>query len=249
MGKKRKLPFGYTMCSGKIICHPEEQQWVSYIFSQYTAGISFKELAQSMDQNGIPFEGDKGWNKNMIARIIGDTRYYGSADFPAIIDEAVFLKAESLRKQKNPTPQKTEAQKMLRRKCRFPLTRHIEEEVLYLLNSLTLNPEQIETPKDIEVKADRLDMLKTDLEKLIGELPVDEERTRSKLMEIAVVMYEVIDPREYETYRMREVFRREQPRTQLDAHLIAMNISAVLVDSDGNVRIQLKNEQIIERRN
>ena len=61
-------------------------------------------------------------------------------------------------------------------------------------------------------------------------------------------MYEVIDPREYETYRMREVFRKEQLRTQLDEHLIAMNISAVLVDSDGNVRIQLKNEQIIERR-
>ena len=60
-------------------------------------------------------------------------------------------------------------------------------------------------------------------------------------------MYEVIDPREYETYRMRELFRREQPRTELDAMLIAMNISAVLVDSNGNVRIQLKNEQVIER--
>ena len=243
MGKYRKLPFGYTMQSGCVVCHPEEHQWVSYIFSQYAAGISFKELAEYLDQKGIPFDGDKPWNKNMVARIIGDTRYYGSGEYPAIIEETMFLKAKALRTRKNPTPQKTEAQKTLRRKCKFPLTRHIEQEVLYLLNSLIQNPEQIETPKDVKVTADRLDGLKTELEAMFAQFPVDENRTRDKLMQIAVAMYEVIDPREYETYRMREVFRREQPRTELDALLIAMNISAVLVDSNGNVRIQLKNEQ------
>ena len=30
-------------------------------------------------------------------------------------------------------------------------------------------------------------------------------------------------------------------------HLIAMNISAVLVDSNGKVKIRLKNDQIMER--
>ena len=66
-------------------------------------------------------------------------------------------------------------------------------------------------------------------------------------MQIAVAMYEVVDPREYETYRMRELFRREQPRTELDAILIGKNISTVLVDSNGNVKIKLKNEQVIGR--
>ncbi len=32
-----------------------------------------------------------------------------------------------------------------------------------------------------------------------------------------------------------------------DANLIAMSISAVLVDSNGNVKIRLKNDQIVER--
>lgn len=60
-------------------------------------------------------------------------------------------------------------------------------------------------------------------------------------------MYETIDPREYESYRMRRVFQKEEPRSELDARLIAMNVSAVLVDSNGKVKIRLKNDQIIER--
>ena len=66
-------------------------------------------------------------------------------------------------------------------------------------------------------------------------------------MEVVAVMYENIDSREYETYRMQRLFQMERPRAELDAHLIAMNVSAVLVDSNGRVRIKLKNDQIIER--
>ena len=67
------------------------------------------------------------------------------------------------------------------------------------------------------------------------------------LQEAAAAMYEAMDPREYETQRMRRGFQREKPRSELDAKLIAANISAVMVDSNGNVKIRLKNDQIIER--
>lgn len=59
--------------------------------------------------------------------------------------------------------------------------------------------------------------------------------------------HEAMDPREYETQRMRRIFQKEEPRSELDANLIAENISAVMVDSNGNVKIRLKNDQIIER--
>lgn len=247
MGKNRKLPFGYQMQSGSVVTYPEEAKWVRYIFAEYASGASFRELTDYMKQAGITYEADKLWNKNMIARMLEDPRYQGASGFPAIIPADMFQRVAEKRSTKTASVQKTEAQKMLRRKCGFPLTRHIECEVLYLLNYLAQNPEQIETPKDIKVTADRLNGLKTNLEDMLARFPVDEKRTREKLMEIAVAMYEVIDPREYETYRMREVFRREEPRTELDANLIAMNISAVLVDSGGNVSIKLKNEQVIER--
>ena len=66
--------------------------------------------------------------------------------------------------------------------------------------------------------------LKFDLEKLLMQMPVDEETAMEKLNLIAVAMYGAIDPREYETYRMRQAFQNEHPRTELDAGLIAMNI-------------------------
>ena len=85
------------------------------------------------------------------------------------------------------------------------------------------------------------------MEGLISQLLVDENRTREVLREIAAEMYADIDPREYETQRLRRLFQKEAPRSELDANLIAMSISAVLVDGNGNVKIRLKNDQIVER--
>lgn len=96
-------------------------------------------------------------------------------------------------------------------------------------------------------QSQRLDTLKSELEGLIGQLPVDENRTREVLQEIAAEMYADIDPREYETQRLRRLLQKEVPGSELDANLIAMSISAVLMDGNGNVKIRLKNDQIVER--
>lgn len=115
------------------------------------------------------------------------------------------------------------------------------------LNHLAAHPEQIATPDPPKAPPQRLKELKSELDELIRQLPVDEERAWEVLQKTAVAMYEAMDPREYETQRMRRVFQREEPRSKLDANLIAANISAVMVDSNGNVKIRLKNDQIIER--
>ena len=190
---------------------------------------------------------NKPWNKNMVARILADTRYLGGSGFPVLVDASVFLNTEEKRKKKAPAVQKTEAQTVLRRKCGFRITPHIEHEVLYLLNCLTQNPERIVTPQIHRAHSQRLDTLKSELEKLISQLPVDENRAREVLREIAAEMYADIDPREYETQRLRRLFQKEAPRSELDANLIAMSISAAMVDGNGNVKIRLKNDQIVER--
>ena len=79
-------------------------------------------------------------------------------------------------------------------------------------------------------------------------LPVDETQARQKLIEVTVAMYEAIDPREYETHRMKRVFSKEQQRSELDACLISQNISAVTVENTGKVKVRLKNDQLLERR-
>ena len=247
MGTNRKLPFGYRMEFGRIAIHLEEANWVQHIFTQYNQGVSFQGITDKMRNSGMPYDGDKQWNKNMIARILADYRYCGDKEYPEVIDEVTFQKAAEKRKRKSASQQKTEAQAALRKKCAGRMTSYIESEVLCLLNNLAMNPERIVTPQTPQAHSPRLDMLKSELEELISQLPVDESRTREVLREIAAEMYADIDPREYETQRLRRLFQKEAPRSELDANLITMSISAVLVDSNGNVKIRLKNEQIVER--
>ena len=247
MGSNRALPFGYKMEFGRIVIFPEEAGWVTYLFDQYLLGASYKRLSDEMNGYGVHYDGEKPWNKNMIARILQDCRYTGEGGFPKIIDSSVYQRSEEKRRKKATAPQKTEVQKILRRKCGCRITAHIEHEVLYLLNHLAAHPERIVTPNPPKAPPQRLKELKSELDELIHQLPVDEERAWAVLQEVAVTMYEAMDPREYETQRMRRVFQKEEPRSELDANLIAANISAVMVDSNGNVKIRLKNDQIIER--
>ena len=247
MGSNRALPFGYKMDFGRVMIFPEEAGWVTYLFDQYLLGVSYKGLSDEMNRYGVHYDGEKPWNKNMAARILQDCRYTGEGGFPKIIEPSVYQRSEEKRRKKATVPEKTEGQKILRRKCGCRITSHIEHEVLYLLNHLAAHPERIVTPKPPKAPSQRLKELQSELDELIHQLPVDEERAWEVLQEAAAAMYEAMDPREYETQRMRRMFQKEEPRSELDANLIAANISAVIVDSDGNVKIRLKNEQIIER--
>lgn len=247
MGSNRRQPFGYTMEFGCIVTHQEEAEHVMLIFREYNRGASFTDVAEIMRQTGVEYDVGKPWNKNMVARILGDRRYLGENGFPPIIGEGDFQKAVSRRGSKSSPVQKTEAQKILLRKCNRRITEHIENEVLFLLNELARNPERIETPRVQKTGSGQVDSMKAELEKLLAQFPVDGEQARKMLLDTAAAMYECIDPREYETHRMRRLFQKESPRNELDALLIGMTITAVFADSNGAVRIQLKNDQIIGR--
>lgn len=247
MGSNRRQPFGYTMKSGCIVTHQEEAEHVMLIFREYNRGASFSDVAEIMRQTGVEYDAEKPWNKNMVARILGDRRYLGENGFPPIICEGDFQQAVSRRSNKTSPVQKTEAQKILRRKCNRRITKHIENEVLFLLNELARNPERIETPRMQKPQSGQAETLKAELDTLLEQFPVDGEQARKMLLDTAAAMYECIDPREYETHRMRCLFQKESPRNELDALLIGMTITAVYADSNGEVRIQLKNDQIIGR--
>ena len=248
MGRNRKHPFGYGMERGKVVIHTGESTWVKHLYREYNAGVPMRELAEYMQGTGVSYEEGKKWNINMIARILSDDRYIGADGYPAIIAEDVYKATADKREKKAPAVQKTEAQKVLRRKCGCRVTPQIEHEVLYLLNILAGKPELIEAPKEQEQPNTRLVILQSELNDMMDNLPVDEKHAREKLIEVTVAMYEAIEPREYETHRMKKVFGSEQRRSQLDAYLISQNVSAVTVESTGKVRVRLKNDQILERR-
>ena len=248
MGRNRKQPFGYEMKWGKVVAHPGEKTWVHYLYREYNVGVSMRVLKDKMQGYGVPYEAGKEWNINMIARILSDERYIGADGYPVILEAEVFHSAAERRQKKAPAVQKTEAQKTLRKKCGCRISPHMEHEVLYLLNGLAGKPEQIEIP-DVPSKGNsQVEPLLAELEDLLRMLPVEEKQARQKLMETAVAMYQAIDPREYETQRLKRIFDGEQMRTELDANLLDQCVSSVTVDSIGKVKLRLKNDQIIERR-
>jgi len=247
VGTNRKQPFGYKMEQGRVVINAVEERWILHLYQKYSLGETIRELTAMMNGTGVYYDIDKPWNKNMVARMLGDVRYTGEQGWPQIIKPELFAIVAEKKSKRAPSVQKTEARTILRRKCDKRITPHIEQEVLYLLNSLASDPGRIIIPSRNGSQLTNVTSLKEELEEILEQLPVDEDKSKRKLQEVAAAMYEAIDPGEYESCRLCGIFGKETPRDTLDARLIGQTISAVLVDSNGRVRIKLKNKQVIER--
>mgnify|MGYP000376305427 CR=1 FL=1 len=89
----RKQPFGYRVVMGEIALHPQESKLVEYIFQQYLAGATYNTLVEELREQSIPYDEGKLWNKNMVARILEDSRYTGERGYPPVIDREALEKA------------------------------------------------------------------------------------------------------------------------------------------------------------
>ncbi len=249
MGSNRKQPFGYKMELGQIVIHPEEASAVRYLFREYDQGKSFLDLTDAMKEQGIPYDGDKPWNKNMIARILADGRYTGLPPYPLLIPFALFQSVTEKRSKRSAPIQQTQAQKLLRQKCNSKVSPEIESEVLVLLNKLIQFPSLIQSPSRPAETSPAVTALEATVDDLLQQLPVDEEQAEKAIFDLAVARYEAIGSEEYETQRLRQLFQEQEPMTELDAELIRQAVRTVTVDGNGAIRITLKNDQIIGREN
>ena len=69
----RKRPFGYEMCRGQIQPCPAEAEVVRMLHEQYANGLSYRQLTAILNAGTVTYnEPDKPWNKNMVARILGN---------------------------------------------------------------------------------------------------------------------------------------------------------------------------------
>ena len=92
----RRQPFGYQIYDGRITVNDSEADIVKYIFRSYIGGSSFNDIKISLLSQPVSYDGDKAWNKNMIARILGDRRYVGTDVYPQILLCEDFEAAESI---------------------------------------------------------------------------------------------------------------------------------------------------------
>ena len=245
MGSNRKRPFGYKMEFGEIVLHPAEAETVRWIYDSYLAGASYNALVDKLQERGIPYDGDKPWNKNMAARILADRRYTGEGGFPSIISEAQFQMVQARRQERTTPCQKSPAQKELRKLCGGSPPAWVERQVLGLLNRLIQRPELIACPVPEAKPLSEVDKLRRELDELLHCPPVDETRARRLAFRLAALQLNAIGPEEYETLRLRRLFQNRRPMMELEQELLHESVRRITV-SNGTVTILLKNNQTLE---
>ena len=245
MGSNRKRPFGYRMELGETVLHPAEAEAVRWIYDSYLAGASYNALVDKLRERGIPYDGDKPWNKNMAARILADCRYTGEGGFPSIIPKGQFQMVQ-VRRQERTTPcQKSPAQKELRKLCRGSPPDWVERQVLGLLNRLIQRPELITCPVPEAKPPSEVDKMRRELDELLHRPPVDETQVKCLAFQLAALQLNAIGPEEYETLGLRMLFQERAPMVELEQELLHESVRRITV-SNGTVTVLLKNNQTLE---
>lgn len=246
MACNRKLLFGYRMELGKVVVHPEEALTVQSIFQQYILGASYTELVEHLRKQNVPYDQGRLWNRNMVARILENRKYTGQAGWPSILDAKIYERASEKRASKVSRSRQTDAQKVLRR-LSGGSSAEVERTVLHLLNMLITEPEQIIVPQSPPVTRTQITELRLALEHELEQRPINEDAAKRLAMELASAQYEEISSQEYETERLRRLFLRQIPMQNLNAEFLQAAVSKIHVH-DKKIDIQLKNGQILERR-
>lgn len=102
MKKNRYLPFGYHIQNGRLCIHEAEAAVVRQVFADYQAGMSYLRIAEQLTAKNIPYmENRTDWNKNMVKRMLENSRYCGRDDFPPIIPADTFGAVAALIGQKS----------------------------------------------------------------------------------------------------------------------------------------------------
>ena len=98
MLKNRSIPFGYCVINGKYALNTAESEAVQKIFSDYIGGKSLKTIAAEMT---IPYiKGKHTWNKNMVCRVLENSKYIGENGYPQIIEKSDYEQAARIKAER-----------------------------------------------------------------------------------------------------------------------------------------------------
>ena len=242
---KRKQPFGYKMKLGEIVPQTQEAEAVRSIYLQYLAGASFKQLAEQLQTEDVPYDEDKSWNKNMVARILEDDRYIGEKEFPALIPTEQFHAAQERRKEMCPEYKQTPAQKELRKLCGGTVPDSVARKVLKILNQMVDDPQIIKIESSGVLITEDIRQRRMELDTLLQTPPVDEDTARQKVLEVASLKLASVKTEEYESHRLRGVFETHPKMDALDAALLKQSLRKIECHGD-TVCLLLKNGQWLE---
>lgn len=272
MAETRKTPFGYMIRNGRYTENPEEAAVVRWIYECYLEDLSYIKLAEWLNTKAVAYDGDKPWNKNMVARILADVRY-SNGEYPVIIptETAAAVRTKLQRKTENITPPDEFVmavskisicsecgQKLWRRQncgywccpnCGADKVKIKEsdmmEKVKNVMTRLATSPALLQVQKpSAQTQDSAVMMLENELERCMDNPDHDESAVRDLALRLAAERYAQIGNSAYETQRLQRVL--EGHRSMDEKTLFSEAASKVIFYPNGSIAIKLKNHQMIK---
>ena len=82
---KKYIPFGYEISDAEVKVIEKEAEVVRNIFGLYVQGLSLKNISDRLNLLPISYAEGRTWNKNIVKRILENSKYTGDNDYPVII--------------------------------------------------------------------------------------------------------------------------------------------------------------------
>ena len=103
----RTILYGYNKKQFEYFINEDEAVIVRRVFDEYLSGKTLSQIGVGLSNERIPYYKDKTlWSKQLVRRIIENAHYIGDNEYPAIIDESIYEKANELRLEKGGNRQK-----------------------------------------------------------------------------------------------------------------------------------------------
>ena len=206
----------------------------------------------------------------MVARILQDGRYLGSAEYPRLLSPKLFHQAQSARPDVSGRLERPEIKdiRVLARcaQCGEPMRRmrknywycsncmdspsKIKDEALILcverlLRGLRERPETIAPTLAAESENKNIQAAQERLDDELERPEFNEAAAKAQVIALASARFDALGSGDYETMRLRHLLGRAKPCDALDSELLRQTASAVLIYPSGAVRLKLKNRQMI----
>ena len=121
----------------------------------------------------------------------------------------------------------------------------VEAKILAAMNHLINNPDTIQHPISEPVDQTCHFRVQRELEAVMNQQPIDEDRAVELTKAQAEAEYRMISDDEYETERLRRIFCQAESIEELSAELLRKTVASISVEIN-TVKLILKNNQTIE---
>ena len=275
MAKQRYTPYGYCIMDGKLMINTNESKIVNMIYDLYLAGNSYLTISRILNEKGIKYSKASMWNKNNVGRIIKKSIYSDDIKYPAIITKDVFIRAQNTAMNNNSKKDykadeiNIELKKLIYcvncgsklnsyydkwicNKCDNPVNigkNAIREKLPIIYNRLIEDISLIEIPavipyaSNIEVKR-----MGNELNRHLDSSELDKAESLQVIYDLADMRFRICDDGSNgrNGIRIKECLQKHHLSGKLNMELIKNITDKIIVQSDGDFYILLKNGQEIK---